>query len=86
MTMNHTQPTGDGADGANRGTRRDFLAGVARTIGLGSLGALAVGQELKRRRLAGDPECIRPNVCADCIEFGGCPLPKAEAARRDSAS
>lgn len=44
---------------------------------LASLGGLAVAGELKRRRLANDPNCIRLWTCADCAEFDGCAKPKA---------
>ena len=83
--MNPSHPTPP-PDDAGPESRRTFLSGMVRVAGLGSLAALVAGQELKRRRLVDDPECIRPNVCADCVEFGGCDLPKAVAARRSDRS
>lgn len=57
--------------------RRAFLKTGTRYAMLASLGGLAVAGELKRRRLASDPNCIRLWTCADCAEFGGCTQPKA---------
>jgi hypothetical protein len=61
--------------------RRGFLARIARSLGFASMGAFAVAQEMKRRRLANDPECLRFNPCRDCSEFTGCSKPKAREAR-----
>ncbi len=63
--------------------RRRFFAHGARIIALGGFTAFAAAQEIKRRRLAGDPDCIRLNTCADCIEFSaGCVKPKADSFRQ----
>ena len=61
--------------------RRGFFSAIARTLGFASLGGFAVAQEVKRRRLANDPECLRFNPCRDCSEFAGCAKPKAREAR-----
>lgn len=52
---------------------------------LAGLGGLVVAGETKRRRLANDPNCIRLQTCADCVEFGGCTKPKAEDFRQAKA-
>ena len=62
-------------------TRRGFFAAVARSLGFASLGGFAVAQEIKRRRLVNDPQCIKLLTCSDCAEFRGCTKPKAVAAR-----
>lgn len=62
--------------------RRQFLRAGTRYALLSALGGLAVAGELKRRRLADDPNCIRVWTCADCVEFGGCTKPKAQDFRQ----
>lgn len=58
-------------------SRRKFLKSGARYSMLAGLGGLLTTEELKRRRLANDPNCIRVWTCADCAEFGGCTKNKA---------
>lgn len=67
------------------GTRRKFLLATGRSLGIGGLAALVIGQEIKTRRLANDPNCIKLQTCKDCIEFQGCGKPKAEDFRRNSS-
>jgi hypothetical protein len=62
--------------------RRQFLQAGTRYALLSALGSLAVAGELKRRRLADDPNCVRVWTCADCVEFGACAKPKAQDFRR----
>lgn len=62
-------------------SRRCFLLTSGRFFGLGVLATLVAGQELKRRRLEGDPNCIKLFTCQDCREFNGCTQPKAEQFR-----
>jgi len=62
--------------------RREFLTSSTRWIAIGGMAALATTQAYKSQRLAGDPNCIRLNTCADCIELSsGCQLSKALAFR-----
>ena len=49
---------------------------------MGGMAVYAVWQVVKTERLKGDPRCVRLHTCADCVEFGGCDKPKAEAFRR----
>jgi hypothetical protein len=58
--------------------RRQFLQAGTRYALLSALGGLAVAGELKRRRLADDPNCVRLWTCTDCVEFGSCAKPKAQ--------
>ncbi len=68
--------------GTNSLDRREFLRSGTRYVLLAGLGGLVVAGESKRRRLANDPNCIRLQTCADCVEFGGCTKPKAEDFRQ----
>jgi len=61
--------------------RRGFLRAVGRGGVLVSLGILAAWQEVKRRRLDNDPDCIRLSPCAACGKFARCTLPRARTAR-----
>lgn len=62
--------------------RRDFLNTGARVAAVGGIAAFAAFQEIKRQRLAGDPNCIKLETCSDCIELpNGCKLDKAEQFR-----
>lgn len=62
---------------ASAGRRQFFVVG-ARCVAVGSIAAFAAFQEVKRRRLAGDPNCIRLDTCTDCVELGsGCQKDKA---------
>lgn len=63
--------------------RRQFLSTAVRTVAFGAIGAYTIGQHVKRERLANDPNCVKIHTCAQCIEFGGCELPKAESARHE---
>ncbi len=73
--------------GAAPASRRQFFSAGVRCLGFGGVAAFAVLQERKRRRLADDPNCIRLNTCADCVEFsGGCTEDKAEAFRAKKAA
>lgn len=63
-------------------SRRDFLAASGRSVVLLALAVFAGWQEMKRRRLADDPECLKVSVCSDCLEFGRCARPKARETRR----
>jgi hypothetical protein len=65
-------------------TRREFLRAGGRYIALGGLACLVTVQEVKRRRLVGDPNCIRIATCRDCIEFQGCNKSRAEEFRSGS--
>lgn len=59
--------------------RRQFFAIGMRTVIIGGIGSYAMSQEAKRRRLAGDPNCIELNTCQDCVELpSGCQKDKAE--------
>ncbi|NOX98288.1 MAG: hypothetical protein GXP30_00880 [Verrucomicrobia bacterium] len=59
--------------------RRQFFAIGMRTIIIGGIGSYAMSQEVKRRRLAGDPNCIQLDTCTQCIELSsGCTKDKAE--------
>lgn len=62
--------------------RRQFLRSGARYSILAGLGGLVAMEEIKRRRLANDPNCIRVWTCEDCVEFGGCTKNKAVNFRR----
>ena len=64
--------------------RRGFLVAWARSAALVVLAAFAWWQDAKRRRLANDPDCIKLSACTDCLEFGRCTKPKAQAARGPS--
>ena len=57
--------------------RRQFLKSGARYSMLAGLGLLVATEEVKRRRLAKTPNCIRVWTCADCAEFCGCTKTKA---------
>lgn len=62
--------------------RRDFVNTGARCLGVGAIVSFAGFQEVKRRRLVGDPRCIRLYTCSDCVEFSsGCTKDKAVAYR-----
>ena len=61
--------------------RRGFFVTAARSGALLALGTLAAWQEIKRRRLTNDSNCIKLSVCSDCVEFGHCTKPKAQSAR-----
>lgn len=61
--------------------RRGFFVTAARSGVLLALAIFATWQETKRRRLTSDPNCIKLSVCSDCLEFGRCAKPKAQAAR-----
>lgn len=63
-------------------TRRGFFITAARSGVLLVLAAFATGQEIKRRRLVNDPNCVKLSVCSDCMEFGRCTKPKAQATRK----
>jgi hypothetical protein len=63
-------------------SRRGFFMTAARSGFLLALAAFAGGQEIKRRRLVNDPNCIRLSTCAECAEFNRCVKPKAREARR----
>lgn len=64
--------------------RREFIATGTRWIAIGGMATLATAQAYKSKRLAGDPNCIRLNTCADCIELSsGCRLTKALAFRQE---
>lgn len=58
--------------------RRQFVNAGARCLALGSIATFAAFQEIKRRRLDGDPSCIKLHTCTDCVELGsGCKKEKA---------
>jgi|GEM_PF-833630 len=64
--------------------RRQFFATGMRCLIVGGIGSFAAMQEMKRRRLIGDPNCVRLNTCSDCVEFSsGCSLDKAEKFRAE---
>ena len=67
--------------GATQLSRREWLGRLVRTACLSVMAAFGVGQFIKARRLANDPDCIRLYTCQDCIEFGGCDLEKAKLFR-----
>ncbi|HIG28887.1 MAG TPA: hypothetical protein EYQ50_14270 [Verrucomicrobiales bacterium] len=62
-------------------SRRQFFSTSLRYLTLGGFSILVAGQEMKRRRLANDPNCIRLYTCKDCVEFNGCKLEKSVAFR-----
>lgn len=65
--------------------RRDFIASGARYAAMGGFAAYLGTQAIKRRRLEGDPNCVRLYTCRDCVEFAaGCRLPKADNYRADT--
>lgn len=65
--------------------RRDFLHHGARAVAVGGIAAFATFQEVKRRRLVGDPDCVKLETCSDCAELpNGCKLDKAVAFRARS--
>ena len=67
-------------------SRRRFLTAGVRYLALGGLGAFAVAETIKGRRLANDPNCVKLHPCADCLEFSsGCEKPKAADAAPASA-
>ena len=62
--------------------RRQFFSTGVRCVAIGGLTSLVAFQHSKQRRLAGDPNCIRLNTCADCMEFSsGCRKDKANQFR-----
>ena len=64
--------------------RRDFFATGMRCVIVGGIGSFAAVQEMKRRRLIGDPNCIKLETCSQCIELpAGCALDKAENFRAE---
>lgn len=69
-------------------SRRQFLLAGGRLLALGGLASYAAGQEIKRRRLLTDPNCVKLYGCEQCVELGGCTRPKAERFRlsRERAS
>ncbi len=73
---NHPNPSPQPAT-----SRRGFFVTAARGAMLFVLGAFGLQQEIKRRRLAADPKCLKLTPCAACGEFGLCPKPKAQEAR-----
>ena len=64
--------------------RRQFLASSVRYLSLGGLSVFVVAQELKRKRLLNDPNCIKLFTCQDCVEFSGCKLDKADTYRAEN--
>ena len=78
------KPTEPNDSGQRRFRRRDLLNAGARTLLLGGLAAYFAQQRQRAARLANDPNCIRLDTCSDCIEFGGCSLPKSVAHRAHS--
>ena len=59
--------------------RRQFFHTGARVLAVGGIASFAAFQEMKRRRLAGDPNCIKLHTCTHCVEFGnGCQKDKAQ--------
>lgn len=74
MNQNHEQ-------GSNESSRRHFLASIARVGLLGAMGTYFVAQRIKFNRLLDDPDCIIVSTCKQCVEFGGCELPKSDLAR-----
>ena len=67
--------------------RRDFVNAGARCLGVGAIVSFAGFQEIKRRRLVNDPNCILLHTCSDCVEFSsGCSKDKAVAFRVEKES
>ncbi len=58
--------------------RRDLLHGGARVALVGGLFAYFLQQRKRALLLVDDPSCVKLETCAECIEFGGCTLPKSE--------
>lgn len=65
--------------------RRQFLKSGVRYSMFAGLAGLVATEEIKRRRLADDPNCIRVWTCADCAEFGGCTKTKAVDFRKSNS-
>jgi len=66
----------------HRQSRRDFLTGMLRTLGLAGLAVFA-GTILTRRPATGPREtCINKNLCRPCTAFDRCELPAALSARQ----
>lgn len=61
--------------------RREWFLTLARSTALFTLAAFAMWEEVKRRRLANDPNCVKLSTCSNCVEFRRCTKPKAELAR-----
>lgn len=76
-----TNSTNEGSEDQRRFNRREILNAGARTLMVGTLLAYFVQQRERGKLLANDPSCIRLDTCTDCIEFGGCSLPKSHAHR-----
>jgi len=70
---------------SNPENRRQFFTRGVRYLALGGMAVYAGGQVIKTERLKGDPHCVLLHTCADCVEFGGCGKPEAEAFRKDRA-
>ncbi len=68
------------------GNLRQFLKSGGRYALLTGLAGLGIASEIKRRKLADDPNCTRIWTCADCVEFGVCSKPKAESFRAEVAT
>ncbi len=65
--------------GRQQEKRREFLISGVRYLAFGGLGLFGAGQVMKGRRLG--TNCIKLEICRDCIEYSGCSKPKAEDAR-----
>jgi len=65
-------------------SRREVLRSVVRVAALGGLAATGVGLAAKRLTNPVDERCTLQSPCRGCPSFGGCRLPRASAARRES--
>jgi hypothetical protein len=63
-----------------RTDRRDFVRAAGRYAAAGLLGG-GIALLLARH----GAECLRPESCTACGQFGGCELPRAVAARVERA-
>ena len=64
--------------------RRELLESVVRFGFLGAAGVFTVQQLRRAERLKDDPTCIKLDTCNECIEFGGCSLPKSVNYREEN--
>lgn len=74
---NTTDPMDNPQDNGRTFARREMLHGAARLFLVGGLFTYFVHQRKRSLMLTGDGNCVKLETCSDCIEFGGCDLPKS---------